>query len=66
MEGTIMTKHADMPADCNDGVVILAELNEAELSTATGGTSGGGEGKVTFNPIVIIKVIDKSAPHIFL
>jgi type VI protein secretion system component Hcp len=37
------------------------ELGEAELEKVTGGA-----GKVTFNPFVITKVVDKSSPNLFL
>jgi bacteriocin-like protein len=44
----------------------MKELSEAELSAVAGGSTGAGAGKITFNPFVIIKVVDKSSPHLFL
>jgi type VI protein secretion system component Hcp len=41
-------------------------LSEAELSTVAGGSTGVGAGKITFNPFVITRVVDKSSPHLFL
>jgi bacteriocin-like protein len=41
------------------------ELTEAELANVDGG-SGAGAGKVTFNPFLITKQIDKASPVLFL
>jgi hypothetical protein len=61
-----MTDHVETPADRKAASVTLRELSEAELSTAAGGSTGAGAGKVTFNPFVITKTVDKSSPHLFL
>ncbi len=44
------------------------ELTEIELSRIVGGSqsSGAGAGKVTFNPFLITKKIDKASPMLFL
>ena len=34
---------------------VTNELSEAELEKATGGSGGGGAGKVTFNPFSITR-----------
>ena len=59
-----MTDYVKTPADRKTASVTSRELSEAELSTVAGGSSSAG--KVTFNPFVIIKVVDKSSPHLFL
>jgi len=46
-----------------EATVTLVELSEAELSEATGGSTGAG--KVAFNPFVITKHVDKSSPILF-
>jgi type VI protein secretion system component Hcp len=61
-----MTDYAETAADCKTASVTSRELSEAELSTVAGGSPGAGAGKITFNPFVIIKVVDKSSPHLFL
>ncbi|MGH6740853.1 MAG: type VI secretion system tube protein Hcp [Bradyrhizobium sp.] len=61
-----MTDYVEASADRKTASVTMKELSEAELSAATGGSTGAGAGKVTFNPFVIIKVVDKSSPHLFL
>jgi ABC-type phosphate/phosphonate transport system ATPase subunit len=59
-----MTNNVKAPAEGNDAAsVTLIELSEAELSAVLGGS---GAGKVTFNPFVISKLVDKSSPHLFL
>jgi type VI protein secretion system component Hcp len=52
----------------NDRVTNPAtkELSEAELEKATGGSSGSGAGKVTFNPFTFTHKIDKASPALFL
>ena len=44
-----------------------AELSDAELDKATGGSrsSGSGAGKVSFNSFTITRKIDKSSPVLF-
>lgn len=46
-----------------------AELTDAELEAATGGkgsqSTGGGTGKVSFNPFSITRKIDKSSSNLF-
>lgn len=58
-----MTDYVETPADRKAASVTSRELSEAELSTVAG---GAGAGKITFNPFVITKVVDKSSPHLFL
>src|SRR5262245_59688644 len=58
-----MTDHVVRPVDSRDP--RTTDLNEAELSTASGGTTGAGAGKVTFNPFVITKHVDKATPILF-
>jgi type VI protein secretion system component Hcp len=41
------------------------ELNEADLEKVTGGSSGSGAGKVTFNPFSITRKIDVASPTLF-
>jgi type VI protein secretion system component Hcp len=41
------------------------ELREVELSKVTGGSSGAGAGKVTFNPFSITRKIDAASPSFF-
>jgi bacteriocin-like protein len=42
------------------------ELTEAELANVSGGKSSGAHaGKVTFNPLLITKHIDKASPVLF-
>ena len=42
------------------------ELTEAELANVSGGKSSGAHaGKVTFNPLLITKHIDKASPALF-
>jgi type VI protein secretion system component Hcp len=43
-----------------------AELTEIELSNVTGGSTGAGAGKVTFNPFSITRHVDKASPVLFL
>jgi type VI protein secretion system component Hcp len=62
-----MTDYAETPADRKVASVTSSrELSVAELSTVAGGSTGAGAGKVTFNPFVITKVVDKASPHLFL
>ena len=62
-----MTDYAETPADRKVAFVTSSrELSVAELSTVAGGSTGAGAGKVTFNPFVITKVVDKASPHLFL
>ena len=61
-----MTDYIEASADRKTTSVTMKELSEAELSAATGGSTGAGAGKVTFNPCVIIKMVDKASPHLFL
>jgi type VI protein secretion system component Hcp len=56
-----MADYVETSADRKAASVTLRELSEAELSTVAGGA-----GKITFNPFVITKVVDKSSPHLFL
>jgi type VI protein secretion system component Hcp len=56
-----MTDRVETPTDRTAASVTSTELSEAELSAVAGGA-----GKVTFNPFVIIKHVDKSSPHLFL
>jgi type VI protein secretion system component Hcp len=57
-----MTDFVETPADRKVTSVTSRELSEAELSTVAGGTAG----KVTFNPFVITKHVDKASPVLFL
>ena len=61
-----MTYYVETPADRDVTSATSRELSEAELSAVAGGSTGTGAGKVTFNPFVIVKVVDKSSPHLFL
>ena len=53
-----MTDHAVGPVDSKEP--RITEVKAAELSTAAGGRSGAGAGRVTFNPFVITKHVDKA------
>jgi type VI protein secretion system component Hcp len=61
-----MTDYVEASADRKTASVTTKELSEAELSAVAGGSTGAGAGKITFNPFVITKVVDKSSPHLFL
>ena len=56
-----MADYVETSADRKAASVTLRELSEAELPTVADGA-----GKITFNPFVITKVVDKSSPHLFL
>ena len=55
-----MTDHAVGPVDSKEP--RITEVKAAELSTAAGGRSGAGAGKITFNPFTIRKFVDKATP----
>ena len=61
-----MTDYVETSADRKTASVTSRELSEAELSTVAGGTPSTGAGKITFSPLVIIKVVDKASPSLFL
>jgi type VI protein secretion system component Hcp len=41
------------------------ELTWSELANVSGGSSGAGAGKVTFNPFSITRHVDKASPVFF-
>jgi type VI protein secretion system component Hcp len=59
-----MTDYIETSADRKAASVTSRELSEAELSIVAGGATS--TGKVTFNPLVITKVVDKASTNLFL
>jgi type VI protein secretion system component Hcp len=55
-----MTDHVVRTVDSKDPCTNLTELNDTELSTAT-----GGKGRVAHSDLNIQKYVDKASPKLF-